>query len=46
MAPGNGFYSDSKLGLNQVRLAYVLDIDHLDRAINCLEIGLQQYESK
>ena len=46
MAPGNGFYSDSKLGMKQVRLAYVLDIDHLDRAINCLEIGLQQYESK
>ena len=46
MAPGTGFYSDGRLGLNQVRLAYVLDIDHLNRAMDCLEIGLKQYGYK
>ena len=30
-APGNGFYSDPELGVNEARLAYVLNCDDLKR---------------
>lgn len=43
MAPANGFYSSSSLGLNQVRIAYVLSVDKLEKAMDCLEQGLLEY---
>lgn len=43
MAPGNGFYHNRALGKNQVRIAFVLDTQKLDRAMDCLEAGLHAY---
>ncbi len=43
MAPAGGFYTDSSLGAQQVRLAYVLDVHDLKIAMDALEVGLQVY---
>ncbi|MBO4499859.1 MAG: pyridoxal phosphate-dependent aminotransferase [Bacteroidaceae bacterium] len=45
MAPGTGFYSDSGLGKNQVRLAYVLNVDDLKEALSLLAEALEEYNS-
>lgn len=45
MAPGTGFYSDPKLGKNQVRLAYVLNIEDLKDALHLLAEALEEYNS-
>ena len=45
MAPAAGFYATPGLGLNQVRIAYVLEQDALRRAVKCIEMGLQAYKS-
>src|ERR1700761_7282898 len=37
MAPATGFYSTPGAGLNEVRLAYVLNIDDLNSAMTCLD---------
>ncbi|WP_134089958.1 pyridoxal phosphate-dependent aminotransferase [Olivibacter sp. XZL3] len=46
MAPATGFYSDTRLGEQQVRLAYVLCLDDLRNALECLEKGLEQYPGR
>lgn len=43
MAPAAGFYSEPELGKNQVRLAYVLKKEDLQRAIFVLEKALEAY---
>jgi aspartate aminotransferase len=43
MAPANGFYSMPDAGANQVRLAYVLEKNHLIEAAECLENALEKY---
>ena len=43
MAPAAGFYSDPELGKNQVRLAYVLRKEELQRALLILEKALEKY---
>ena len=43
MAPAAGFYSTPGLGRNQVRMAYVLKIPDLQRALNVLRAALQAY---
>lgn len=43
LAPCTGFYSNQELGRMQVRLAYVLKIKELQRAMDCLEHGLKKY---
>ena len=45
MAPASGFYSDSSLGRNQVRLAYVLKKEDIQRALLILEKALEAYNS-
>lgn len=45
MAPGTGFYSDSSLGKNQVRLAYVLNNQDLKIALKLLEEALIEYNN-
>ena len=44
IAPANGFYSDEKSGLNQVRIAYVLKEQDLKESIDILKLALQQYK--
>lgn len=46
MAPASGFYATPGLGINEVRIAYVLDIDSLQKAVKCLEVGLEHYPSR
>jgi aspartate aminotransferase len=43
MAPATGFYSTPGLGKNEVRLAYVLNEDSINKAMDCLEKAIQQY---
>jgi len=46
MAPAQGFYSTPGLGKNQVRMAYVLEINSLKRALIVLEKALEAYGSR
>ena len=46
LAPASGFYSSKGEGKNEVRIAYVLKIDDLRKAVECLEIALEQYPGK
>lgn len=43
MAPAAGFYSNPVIGKNQVRLAYVLNKDDLQRALNILDKAIRKY---
>ncbi|WP_417886376.1 pyridoxal phosphate-dependent aminotransferase [Zunongwangia sp.] len=46
VAPAAGFYSTPNTGLNQVRIAYVLKKENLERALEILEIALKEYLTK
>ncbi|MDT0295379.1 pyridoxal phosphate-dependent aminotransferase [Mesonia ostreae] len=43
VAPAEGFYSTPKTGMNQVRIAYVLEKEHLVEAIDILKSALTTY---
>jgi aspartate aminotransferase len=44
MAPAAGFYATAGKGRNEVRLAYVLNKEDINAAMDCLEAALQQYK--
>ena len=44
VAPAAGFYSSPGVGLNQVRIAYVLKKESLIRAAEILKIALEKYK--
>jgi len=46
MAPASGFYATPGLGKNQVRMAYVLNVDALKHALVVLEHALEAYPGK
>jgi aspartate aminotransferase len=46
LAPATGFYCTKGLGKQEVRLAYVLNTDHLGKAMDCLEKALEEYHKK
>jgi len=46
MAPATGFYSTEGAGQNEVRMAYVLNIDDIQNAMICLEKALEEYPGK
>ncbi|MEN9381507.1 MAG: hypothetical protein RI940_388 [Bacteroidota bacterium] len=46
LAPASGFYTTSGLGKNEVRLAYVLNEDEINKAMDCLEAALKEYQVK
>jgi len=46
MAPATGFYSTPGAGLNEVRMAYVLNNDDLGKAMQCLEEALKVYPGR
>ena len=46
VAPAAGFYSTKGEGYNQVRIAYVLNLESLQNAINCLEEALKLYPGR
>ncbi|HZW71028.1 MAG TPA: pyridoxal phosphate-dependent aminotransferase [Hanamia sp.] len=43
LAPATGFYNTQGLGKNEVRLAYVLNSNAINNAMNCLEKALEVY---
>lgn len=43
MAPANGFYSTPGAGMQEARIAYVLNQDSLKKAVICLEKALEVY---
>ncbi|MCM1177795.1 MAG: pyridoxal phosphate-dependent aminotransferase [Bacteroidales bacterium] len=45
MAPANGFYSNPELGKDEVRLAYVLCKEDLNRALFLLAKALEEYRA-
>lgn len=45
VAPAAGFYSTPNTGLNQVRIAYVLKKEDLERSLDILEKALKQYKA-
>lgn len=45
VAPAAGFYSTPYTGLNQVRIAYVLKKEDLERSLDILEKALKQYKA-
>ena len=46
LSPASGFYATPGLGHQEVRIASVLAVDKLERAMDCLEEGLRQYTRK
>ena len=46
MAPAAGFYSTPGLGRNQVRMAYVLKIPDLEKALKVLRAALEAYNNR
>lgn len=44
LAPATGFYGTRGLGSDEVRFAYVLNTTDLNKAMDCLEKGLEQYK--
>lgn len=45
MAPAAGFYATPGKGRNEVRLAYVLNTDDINGAMDCLEAALKAYNN-
>jgi len=43
LAPAGGFYATQGAGKNEVRIAYVLEVNELKKAMICLQKGLEQY---
>ena len=43
LAPATGFYNTQGLGKNEVRIAYVLNTEAINNAMNCLEKALEMY---
>jgi aspartate aminotransferase len=46
MAPGTGFYATEGLGKTEVRIAYVLNENDLNNAMDCLEQALKLYPGR
>ena len=46
LAPATGFYSRPELGVKQVRIAYVLNLESLKAAMKCLEEALKVYPGR
>ena len=46
MAPATGFYSTPGSGKTEVRMAYVLNTEDLNKAMDCLTVALQQYPGR
>ena len=46
MAPATGFYSTKDSGRDEVRMAYVLNTEDLNKAMDCLEHALKQYPGR
>jgi len=43
-SPADGFYFNQELGKKQVRIAFILNEEKLNQAMDCLELGLKEYQ--
>ena len=46
VAPANGFYSTPGSGQDEVRIAYVLNVEDIKKAMNILAAGLKEYPGR
>lgn len=46
IAPGPGFYATPGKGQNEARIAYVLNVDDLKKAMRCLSKGIEAYNKR
>jgi aspartate aminotransferase len=46
LAPATGFYGTPGLGKNEVRLAYVLNLEAINHAMDCLDAALKEYPGR
>ncbi len=46
IAPANGFYSTPGLGQNEARIAYVLNVEDIKKAMHILDEGLRRYPGR
>jgi aspartate aminotransferase len=46
LAPATGFYGTKGLGRQEVRLAYVLNLESINKAMDCLEAALKCYPGR
>ncbi|MDQ2719795.1 MAG: pyridoxal phosphate-dependent aminotransferase [Bacteroidota bacterium] len=46
LAPASGFYGTNGLGKKEVRLAYVLNVQAINNAMDCLEKALENYPAR
>jgi len=46
VAPASGFYSSPNKGVNQIRIAYVLNKNDLLKAVHILKLALKEYTGK
>lgn len=46
LAPASGFYGTPGLGKQEVRLAYVLNVNAINHAMDCLEAALAEYPGR
>ena len=46
LAPATGFYGSVDFGKDEVRLAYVLNLESINGAMDCLEKALEEYPGK
>lgn len=44
IAPANGFYATQTKGVNEVRLAFMLNIEEMKKALNIIKIALYEYK--
>ena len=45
-APGNGFYADPNKGLDEMRIAYVLKKENLEKALHILKNAIEAYPGR
>ncbi len=46
VAPNSGFYATPGLGKQEVRMAYVLHLDEIQKAVQCIEAALRVYPGR
>jgi len=46
IAPGSGFYATSGAGTNEIRIAYVLNVEDLKKAMHILKLGIEAYKRR
>ena len=45
-APGGGFYATPGAGKSEIRIAYVLCCEELERALDLLRLAIEQYNKQ